>query len=135
MKILQRLSTFTLSTFTLSLGLVGAALTVALALPVPAYAAGIPKAYAVRDFFSNPEKAYFRLSQDGQTLGFMQPVSVDGAPRRLNVFVQALKGSQPVGEPRRLTAESARAQMARTEPFDSWPDVVATLGVNEENGS
>jgi dipeptidyl aminopeptidase/acylaminoacyl peptidase len=35
-------------------------------------------------------------------------VSVDGAPRRLNIFVQPLKGSQPVGEPRRLTAESAR---------------------------
>jgi len=103
MKILQRLSTFTLS-----VGLVGAALSVALALPLPAHAAGIPKAYPVRDFFSNPEKAYFRLSDDGQTLGFMQPVSVDGAPRRLNVFVQALKGSQPVGEPRRLTAESAR---------------------------
>ncbi len=33
-----------------------------------------------------------------------------------------------------LTVEAARAQMARTEPFDSWPDVVATLGVNEENG-
>ena len=103
MKILLRLSTFTLS-----VGLVGAALSVALALPLPAHAAGIPKAYPVRDFFSNPEKAYFRLSDDGQTLGFMQPVSVDGASRRLNVFVQALKGSQPVGEPRRLTAESAR---------------------------
>ena len=103
MKILQRLSSFTLS-----LGLVGAALAIALALPTPTHAAGIPKAYPVRDFFSNPEKAYFRLSDDGQTLGFMQPVSVDGAPRRLNVFVQSLKGSQPVGEPRRLTAESAR---------------------------
>jgi dipeptidyl aminopeptidase/acylaminoacyl peptidase len=33
---------------------------------------------------------------------------VDGQPRRLNVFVQALDGSKPVGEPRRLTAETAR---------------------------
>lgn len=38
---------------------------------------GMPKPYPVRDFFSNPEKAYFRLSEDGRTLGFMQPVSVD----------------------------------------------------------
>lgn len=37
----------------------------------------MPKPYPVRDFFSNPEKAYFRLSEDGRTLGFMQPVSVD----------------------------------------------------------
>ncbi len=104
MKILHRLSRFTLS-----VSLVGAALAVSLALPLPSHAAtAIPKAYPVRDFFSNPEKAYFRLSEDGKTLGFMQPVSVDGAPRRLNVFVQSLKGSQPVGEPRRLTAETAR---------------------------
>ncbi len=107
MKILHRLSSFTLS-----VSLVAAALAVSLALPTPAHAAtaaqSIPKAYPVRDFFSNPEKAYFRLSEDGKTLGFMQPVSVDGAPRRLNVFVQALQGSQPVGEPRRLTAETAR---------------------------
>ena len=40
MKILQRLSTFTLS-----VGLVGAALSVALALPMPAHAAGVPKAH------------------------------------------------------------------------------------------
>jgi len=103
MNILKRLSPFTWS-----VGLVGAALAVSLILPVHSHAAGIPKAYPVRDFFANPEKAYFRLSADGKTLGFMQPVSVDGAPRRLNVFVQALKGSQPVGTARRLTAESAR---------------------------
>jgi dipeptidyl aminopeptidase/acylaminoacyl peptidase len=96
----------------LSLALVAASMGVAWLLPLPAQAQAqatrIPKAYPVRDFFSNPEKAYFRLSEDGKTLGFMQPVSVDGAPRRLNVFVQALKGSQPVGEARLLTAETAR---------------------------
>jgi dipeptidyl aminopeptidase/acylaminoacyl peptidase len=115
MKLLQRLSslsTFSLSTFTLSVSLVSAALAVSLALPTASHAAtaatAIPKAYPVRDFFSNPEKAYFRLSDDGKTLGFMQPVSVDGAARRLNVFVQPLKGSQPVGDARRLTAETAR---------------------------
>lgn len=103
MNILQRSSSFNLS-----LVLVGAALAIAFVLPTPVHAAGMPKAYPVRDFFSNPEKAYFRLSADGRTLGFMQPVSVDGAPRRLNVYVQPLKGSQPIGEPRRLTAETAR---------------------------
>ncbi len=108
--------------FTLSLACVGAALLVAFSLPlpvhaqarppaptpVPAPAGQVPPEFPIRDFFSNPEKAYFRLSEDGKTLGFMQPVSVDGAPRRLNVFVQALNGSQPVGQPRRLTAETAR---------------------------
>jgi dipeptidyl aminopeptidase/acylaminoacyl peptidase len=70
--------------------------------------AGAPPQFPLRDFFSNPEKAYFRLSEDGRTLGFMQPVEVDGNPRRLNVFVQPLEGSKPVGEPRRLTGETAR---------------------------
>jgi len=110
MKVLQRLLV-QVPTFTLSIGLVACALGVALLLPAPAHAATaqkIPKAYPVRDFFANPEKAYFRLSADGKTLGFMQPVSVDGAPRRLNVFVQPLQGSKPVGEPKRLTAETAR---------------------------
>jgi dipeptidyl aminopeptidase/acylaminoacyl peptidase len=67
-----------------------------------------PKQFPLRDFFSNPERAYFRLSADGRTLGFMQPVSIDGGKRRLNVYVQALEGSKPVGEPRRLTSETAR---------------------------
>jgi dipeptidyl aminopeptidase/acylaminoacyl peptidase len=98
------------SSFSLSLALVAGALAVAFALPMPALAqpAGVPPELPVRDFFSNPEQAYFRLSQDGKTLGFMQPVAVDGAPRRLNIFVQALQGSQPVGQARRLTAETAR---------------------------
>lgn len=103
MKYLRRLSDFSLS-----IGLVAAALALSMSLPTLVQAAGIPKAYPVRDFFANPEKAYFRLSQDGRTLGFMQPVSVEGAPRRLNVFVQPLQGSRPVGEPRRLTSETAR---------------------------
>jgi dipeptidyl aminopeptidase/acylaminoacyl peptidase len=112
------------SNLTLSIALVAAAFGVSLLLPVPvkaqasaqasapaatpAQARGIPKAYPIRDFFANPERAYFRLADDGKTLGFMQPVSVDGAPRRLNVFVQSLVGSRLVGEPRRLTAETAR---------------------------
>jgi len=84
------------------------ALVAALPQQVLAQSAAVPKAYPIRDFFSNPERGYFRLSEDGRALGFMQPVSIAGAPRRMNVFVQPLKGSTPVGEPRRLTAESAR---------------------------
>jgi dipeptidyl aminopeptidase/acylaminoacyl peptidase len=104
--------------FGLAVLLVGSALAVSWVLPTPAVAATsaaapakaqrVPKAYPVRDFFSNPERAYFRLSEDGRTLGFMQPVAVDGSPRRLNVFVQRLEGSKLVGEPKRLTAETAR---------------------------
>lgn len=80
----------------------------AVSFNVHAQVSAPPKAYPIRDFFSNPEKGYFRLNDDGKTLGFMQPVSVDGAARRMNVFVQPLDGSTPVGEPRRLTAETAR---------------------------
>ena len=68
-----------------------------------------PKKFPVRDFFANPERAYFRLSDDGKTLGFMQPVAeAQGQQRRLNVFVQPLEGSTPVGEARQLTHETAR---------------------------
>ena len=67
-----------------------------------------PAQFPLRDFFASPERAYFRLSDDGKTLGFMQPVAEGGGQRRLNVFVQTLDGSQPVGEPRLLTHETAR---------------------------
>jgi dipeptidyl aminopeptidase/acylaminoacyl peptidase len=67
-----------------------------------------PPQFPLRDFFSNPEQAFFRLSEDGRTLGFMQPVAIDGGERRLNVFVQPLAGSRPAGTPRRLTGETAR---------------------------
>jgi len=106
----------------LSAALVATAFVVSLLLPLPAsaqaapattpaQARGIPKAYPIRDFFAKPERAYFRLSADGKTLGFMQPVSVEGSPRRLNIFVQSFDprdGSRLAGEPRRLTAETAR---------------------------
>ena len=86
----------------------GLALAAALPPQSAAQTTTAPKPYPIRDFFSNPDKGYFRLSENGRMLGFMQPVSVDGAARRMNVFVQPLKGSDPVGEPRRLTAETAR---------------------------
>lgn len=67
-----------------------------------------PRKYAIQDFFRNPQRAFFRLSDDGTMLGFMEPVSLDGAPPRMNVFVQALDGSTPTGEIRRLTSETER---------------------------
>lgn len=68
----------------------------------------VPPKYPVQDFFRNPERGFFRLADDGKTLGFMQPVSLDGQPARMNIFVQALDQAKPVGEPRRLTGETAR---------------------------
>ena len=65
----------------------------------------IPPAYPVKAFFSNSPKAFFRLAEDGATLGFMQPT---GEARRRNIFVQPLQGSQPVGEPRQITQETER---------------------------
>src|SRR3982750_3458870 len=74
----------------------------------PMQAVAVPPKFPIRDFFENPERAYFRLSEDGRTLGFMQPVAEGASQRRLNIFVQPLDGSRPVGEPRKLTSETAR---------------------------
>jgi len=41
----------------------------------PMQAVAVPPKFPIRDFFENPERAYFRLSEDGRTLGFMQPVA------------------------------------------------------------
>ncbi|MDQ8033997.1 MAG: S9 family peptidase [Bordetella sp.] len=71
-------------------------------------AAQPPRAYPLKDFFRNPERGAFRLADDGRTLGFMQPVSIDGSPPRMNIYVQPLVGGKPDGEPRKLTSESAR---------------------------
>jgi dipeptidyl aminopeptidase/acylaminoacyl peptidase len=54
----------------------------------------------MRDFFRNPERAYFRISSDGKTLSFMQPWE-----RRMNIYVQ------PVGSKAdavRITSEKDR---------------------------
>jgi dipeptidyl aminopeptidase/acylaminoacyl peptidase len=83
-------------------------LTASLIGGAAAAAGTVPPAYPLKDFFRNPEKGYFRLAEDGKMLGFMQPVSIDGHPARMNIFVQPLSGSQPVGEPRRVTDETAR---------------------------
>jgi len=104
-----------LSNFSLSLALVGASLGVAVLLPLPTRAQAAqaaPPELPLRDFFRNPERAYFRISEGGQWLSFMQPAPGDPAsgsptPRR-NVFVQRLQGGQAVGQPRQITRESAR---------------------------
>ena len=61
------------------------------------------KRYAVEDFFKKPEQAFFQISPDGRTLGFMQPYQ-----SRMNIFVQpAAKAGSKEGI-RRLTDETAR---------------------------
>jgi dipeptidyl aminopeptidase/acylaminoacyl peptidase len=69
-------------------------------------AADVPKLYDVHDFFSNPERAYYRLSDDGKTLGFMQPYE-----NRMNVHVVELPsggGAPDFAQARRLTGETNR---------------------------
>jgi dipeptidyl aminopeptidase/acylaminoacyl peptidase len=64
------------------------------------------KRYELQDFFSKPERAYFRLSPDGKTLGFMQPYE-----RRENIYVMPLAsdGKTPdFNRTRRLTKETER---------------------------
>ncbi len=67
-----------------------------------------PKIYPVNDFFRNPDRGFFRLSDDGAMLGFMEPASINGQAARMNIFVQALDGSTPVGQAKRLTEETER---------------------------
>ncbi|MBN1213430.1 MAG: S9 family peptidase [candidate division Zixibacteria bacterium] len=57
------------------------------------------KTIPLRDFFKNPEKAYFQISPDGQKVSFTQPFE-----NRMNVFVQTL-GSEDV---KRLTSVTDR---------------------------
>jgi dipeptidyl aminopeptidase/acylaminoacyl peptidase len=59
-----------------------------------------PTRIPLRDFFRNPERAYFRISPDGRTLAFMQPWQM-----RRNIYVQNADGS---GAPKRITAEKDR---------------------------
>jgi dipeptidyl aminopeptidase/acylaminoacyl peptidase len=67
-----------------------------------------PRHYPLKDFFRNPDRGFFRLADDGKTLGFMQPVSIEGQAARMNIFIQALKSSETLGEPQRLTSETER---------------------------
>lgn len=90
-------------------------------LPVPARAQApaapvapvariaVPPEFPLESFFRNPERAYYRISTDGQHISFMQPAVGEGGPvPRRNVFVQRFDGRQLVGTPRQVTRESAR---------------------------
>lgn len=54
--------------------------------------------YELRDFFQNPQRSAYALSDDGSMIGFLQPINV-GHATRLNVFVQTLDQGKPVGPP------------------------------------
>jgi len=72
----------------------------------PPLAAGSVKQYDLPDFFGKPERSVFRLSEDGKTLGFMQPYE-----RRQNVYIVPLplNGITPdFTSAKRLTAETER---------------------------
>jgi dipeptidyl aminopeptidase/acylaminoacyl peptidase len=102
-----------ISRISLALALVGTALGVAMALPVTSHAqapaTAVPPELPLKDFFRNPERGYFRLSEDGRWLGSMQPApGKPGATPRRNVFVQRLQDGQPQGTPKQLTFETAR---------------------------
>jgi dipeptidyl aminopeptidase/acylaminoacyl peptidase len=61
------------------------------------------KQYPLRDFFKNPERAYFRLSSDGKHIGFMQPHE-----SRMNIFVQPFDKVGTNESIKRVTNETAR---------------------------
>jgi dipeptidyl aminopeptidase/acylaminoacyl peptidase len=73
--------------------------TVLLAVALPA-AAQVPPEIPLRDFFRNPDRAYFRVAGDGRTISYMQPWE-----RRMNVYVQAAGSSDA---PVRITSEKDR---------------------------
>ncbi|MCX6138878.1 MAG: S9 family peptidase [Ignavibacteriales bacterium] len=57
------------------------------------------KQIPMRDFFKNPEKAYFQVSPDGDYISFTQPYE-----KRMNIFVQPRAG----GEAKRITSVTDR---------------------------
>jgi dipeptidyl aminopeptidase/acylaminoacyl peptidase len=74
-------------------------LTLGLALAVPAGAAAMSRTIPLRDFFRNPEKAGFDLSEDGHYLSWLAPYH-----KRMNVFIRPVAG----GRARRVTSETER---------------------------
>jgi dipeptidyl aminopeptidase/acylaminoacyl peptidase len=76
------------------------AVVLSLAAVAPAVVAQSTGPIPMRDFFRNPDRAYFRISSDGKTLSFMQPWE-----RRMNIYVQPAGGHS---EPVRITAERDR---------------------------
>ncbi len=68
-------------------------------LAAPVAMAQSPKVIPMRDFFKNPEKAYFQISPDGNYISFTQPYE-----SRMNVFVQK-RGSDEI---KRVTSVTDR---------------------------
>jgi dipeptidyl aminopeptidase/acylaminoacyl peptidase len=83
--------------------LLAVALSVTAALIPASPASAQVKQYPLRDFFKNPERAYFRLSPDGKTIGFMQPYE-----SRMNIFVQPFDKVGTNEGIKRVTEEKAR---------------------------
>jgi dipeptidyl aminopeptidase/acylaminoacyl peptidase len=77
--------------------LAGLVLSLGVVPPAPAANGDV---IPMRDFFRNPDRAYYRISGDGKTLSFMQPWE-----RRMNIYVQPI-GSN--AEPVRITSEKDR---------------------------
>ena len=73
--------------------------TILMAVALPA-AAQVPPEIPLRDFFRNPDRAYFRVAGDGKTISYMQPWE-----RRMNVYVQPAGSSDA---PVRITSEKDR---------------------------
>ncbi|QOX79613.1 S9 family peptidase [Trichlorobacter lovleyi] len=76
------------------------------ALTGPAMAGQGVTQYDLKDFFGKPERSVFRLSEDGKTLGFMQPYE-----RRKNLYVVSLPpdGKTPdFAKATQLTSETER---------------------------
>jgi dipeptidyl aminopeptidase/acylaminoacyl peptidase len=86
-----------------SVAMVLAVATSAAMIAVAPASAQSVKQYSLRDFFKNPERAYFRLSPDGKHIGFMQPYE-----SRMNIFVQPFDKVGTNEGIKRVTAETAR---------------------------
>ena len=72
---------------------------VLLALLAPELSAQATKSIPVRDFFRNPAKAYFQVSQGGKYVSFTEPYQ-----SRMNIMVRPAAG----GEAKRITAITDR---------------------------
>ncbi len=66
------------------------------------------KQYSVEEFFSHPKKVNYRLSDDGNTLAFMQPADEPSASPRMNIYIQPLISGNITGMPNKVTDETSR---------------------------
>lgn len=64
--------------------------------------------YPLRDFFQNPKRSFFRLSDHGKNMAYMEPIAIGDNPARLNILVQSLNASTPEGAATVITHETER---------------------------